>query len=72
MCVGISCKVLDGFDRILTKFVVVLQIFTRIYKYQFHENLSSGSLVDSRGQSDGRTERNEEANNNFLRLCEPA
>ena len=34
MYVGISCKVLDGFDRILTKFVVVLQSFTKIYKYQ--------------------------------------
>jgi len=56
----------------MTKSVVARQFFTEVANSNFHENLSSRSLLDSRGQSDGRTEEHDKAKNSFLLQCERA
>jgi hypothetical protein len=52
------------------------QIFEKSSNIKFHENPSSGSRVVpcrwADGETDGRTDTQEEANSHFLQLCERA
>ena len=46
--------------------------FLKILKYKFHENPSTGGPVIPCGKTDGRTERQDEANGRLSQFCERA
>ena len=48
------------------------QIFENYSNVQFHENQFSGSRVVQCGQTDGRTDRHDEANSRLPQFCERA
>jgi len=48
------------------------QIFEKFSNINFHKNLSSGIRVIPCGQTDGRTDRHDEANSRFSQFCKRA
>jgi len=48
------------------------QSFEKYSNIKFHVNLSSRSRIAPCGQTDGRTDRHDEANSRFSKFCERA
>ena len=64
------CKALDIFCSIVTKFGDCRQILVKVTNTKFHKNPSSESRADECGRTDGRTNRDDEANRRFPRLIQ--
>ena len=60
------------FCQILIKLEFSIQIFEEDSNLKFHENPSCGSRAVLCGQTDGRTDRHDEANCHFSQFCERA
>ena len=64
------CTALDNVCSILTKSGVCRQILVKVTNTKFHKNPSSESCSDECGRTDGRTNRDDEANRRFPPLIQ--
>jgi hypothetical protein len=67
-----SCEVplITIIVRLLWKSNLLNNVFEKYSNVKFHENPSSGSRVVTCGQTDGRTDRDDEADISFSQFCE--